>query len=608
MQSKISLCNRAVFRKNLTRFWPIWALYLVIWLLALPMSIYTNFTRDLMPADLQSYVYSVGLQAGTVLNFFYGIVVAMCLFSPFYGSRSVNTVAALPVRRESMFLTHVCTGFAVALVPNLVVMLLTMAAGASIGVPCVLLCLEWFAIQALLFAFFFGLAVLCACLVGSLWFLPVLYGLVNFAAVVLNFIVLRILATFVYGMPSNYRDLVMMPLSPMVELLSRSARLFHEISETEYFYTFARWRYVGVLGAGGIALMAVAFCLFRKRHMESAGDVIAIRPLRPVFKYCFTAGACVVVGSITASLAYPDFRQTGVAGLCLCLLFGAFVGYFTAEMLLKKTFRVWTRAWIGFGAFAVCLIGLVCAMEFDVTGYERRVPQLAEVQSVSLQPYYSGRTVELTDSAYVQDVITLHQRTVTEKRNVEAQLDYDNHYVDFELRYTLTDGSVLQRYYSLPYDPYGGDLRDRESLISQFVTLYNDPYVEAQRYSPRSGLTVQDITNGYIDVYRDEGSNWENQALTAQQAHTLYAECILPDIREGKLKTPQLFDPTNQSAQLAERDSFSIAIMIDFARYAPGSDGKLVNVNDTISLDLNPSFNEAPRTIAFLEELGITFE
>ena len=37
MQSKTSCFNKTLFRKHMTRFWPIWAAYFCAWLLILPL-------------------------------------------------------------------------------------------------------------------------------------------------------------------------------------------------------------------------------------------------------------------------------------------------------------------------------------------------------------------------------------------------------------------------------------------------------------------------------------------------------------------------------------------------------------------------------------------
>ena len=41
MQSATSFFNRALFRKNLQRFWPLWLGYVLIWLLLLPLPLLT---------------------------------------------------------------------------------------------------------------------------------------------------------------------------------------------------------------------------------------------------------------------------------------------------------------------------------------------------------------------------------------------------------------------------------------------------------------------------------------------------------------------------------------------------------------------------------------
>ena len=39
MQSKTSCFNKTLFRKHVTRFWPIWAAYFGVWLLILPLGL-----------------------------------------------------------------------------------------------------------------------------------------------------------------------------------------------------------------------------------------------------------------------------------------------------------------------------------------------------------------------------------------------------------------------------------------------------------------------------------------------------------------------------------------------------------------------------------------
>ena len=43
MQSKTSFFNRTIFRKTVSRFWPLWAAHLVIWIIILPIPLLMLF-------------------------------------------------------------------------------------------------------------------------------------------------------------------------------------------------------------------------------------------------------------------------------------------------------------------------------------------------------------------------------------------------------------------------------------------------------------------------------------------------------------------------------------------------------------------------------------
>ena len=45
MRSVISCFNVTLYKKNLARFWPLWALYTLAWLLVLPISLLVELTQ-----------------------------------------------------------------------------------------------------------------------------------------------------------------------------------------------------------------------------------------------------------------------------------------------------------------------------------------------------------------------------------------------------------------------------------------------------------------------------------------------------------------------------------------------------------------------------------
>ena len=104
MKSRTSFFNKAVFRKDLTRFAPAWGACLILMLLAL----ISMADRSYAYYRLQNVRDSILLMGW--LNLIYGAVVAQLLFGDLFNSRSCNALHALLVRRECWFGTHVEIG------------------------------------------------------------------------------------------------------------------------------------------------------------------------------------------------------------------------------------------------------------------------------------------------------------------------------------------------------------------------------------------------------------------------------------------------------------------------------------------------------------------
>ena len=137
MRSKTSFFNPTLFWKNITRFWPIWASYLVIWFFLIPLSLmltdndYSTYSGLVSSSQGHFALVTVlRLTQTTVpaLCLVYGLISAMALFSYLFQGRAVNLMHALPIRREGLFLTNYLSGLAFTLAPALAVALITLVA------------------------------------------------------------------------------------------------------------------------------------------------------------------------------------------------------------------------------------------------------------------------------------------------------------------------------------------------------------------------------------------------------------------------------------------------------------------------------------------------
>lgn len=540
MRSRTSFFNGAVYRKNLTRFAPLWILYLVVWLFILPLSILSQASRQAFSlGDLQHLVYAAGLQYGSPISMLYAVAIAMALHAWYYSTRSVNAMAVLPIRREAWCVTNLLSALTVSLIPNLVTALLTWAAAASVGLSGASMALQWFAMVSMEFLFFYGMAALCAAITGQLVALPLLYLLLNFVASILSVVAAAVFSTFVYGMRSgSYASLAR--FSPAVYVAEHFAPVAKTTGVGENavtYYVFHGWNYLIGIALIGLVLLAVTFVLFRYRRMEAAGEVIAVRCMRQVLKYFFAFFCALALGVLAAMTFFSDYNNPPPLVMVCCMLCGAFIGYFAAEILLKKTFRVFGREWIGFAAVAVCLLAAVGFMEFDVSGFERRVPNAEEVESITLSGSSFWDSVIVTDEAYISDLITLHQSFLDHKEEQEALARQypkdsgDMDYTQVDLVYQLKDGRVLARSYQL-YCTEDMWL-DPSSLPRQYNDLCADPYIIYLQNIPSFDVTPASISYTLLNIYDPDTDSYNSETLTPMEAYDLYTDCILPDLQDG---------------------------------------------------------------------------
>ena len=109
MRSVTSCFNPALFKKNLSRFWPIWTLYGLIWIFALPINLMlsagsrgrTGYS-DAIAYFAHRTVLDIAGGFAVPMSAFFGILAAMAVCSYLYSPRSVGLFHSLPIRREAL--------------------------------------------------------------------------------------------------------------------------------------------------------------------------------------------------------------------------------------------------------------------------------------------------------------------------------------------------------------------------------------------------------------------------------------------------------------------------------------------------------------------------
>ena len=199
MQSKKSCFNRAAFTKNLTRFAPVPALYTLLLLLMILMA--WKQAGDIYPEYYFLYQSDEIFSWTAVFNLGYACLMAQLLFGDLYNTRMCNALHALPLRRETWFVTNVASGLLYSLIPTAIAALvLTPMLMSTIFVGAWKIALWYFLAANVEFICLFGIAVFCAMVVGSRFTMVAAYGLVNFGSGMLYWLVNTVYTPMLYGM------------------------------------------------------------------------------------------------------------------------------------------------------------------------------------------------------------------------------------------------------------------------------------------------------------------------------------------------------------------------------------------------------------------------
>ena len=578
MQSATSFFNRALFRKNLQRFWPLWLGYVLIWLLLLPLPL-LNELADYhgVPtvADASYYLLQIGAYGGLVMGAVFGIFFAMAMFAYLTNPRATQGFHSMPVRRETLYATNYLTGL-VCMVSALVLAFalagITAACFgaldlAAFGTACLA------AVLSVLF--FYSFAVLCMMFTGQILAAPVFYGILNFLAVGMEYLVRTFAGNFLYGYSGYSAPETFAFLSPAWELVcvldvSNVARVDRILSDGTHQvirggeYMLSGLGVLGIYAAVGIVLAVLGLLVYRRRASEATGSIVTVAWARPIFKYGVAVCAAFSLGQLIYFLVFGLNLHNGqysLPGTIACMLFTGLLGYFAAEMLLHKSFRVWRTGRVGALVFSAVLVCFGVGMSLDLTGFEGYVPAAEQVESVSVYlsstgDYFHGR---LSEPESVGAALAAHRALIADK---DRQLAYRDRATEessntariysFELNYTLTDGRVVRRSYKDCHIT-AAELGEAGSIAQTATTLLNCP--EAAR-SRALGELAKDgsytITGGYYNAYRndEEGAYAGNidGELTAAQASTLVS-ALRRDYEAGRTANASLFEDTRYNAR-----------------------------------------------------------
>ncbi len=574
MKSKTSFFNKMIFRKDITRFWPLWTLQLVIGLLGviIPALSQMSYINNLQTHSAKTE-YKIDYLTGYIQNSCLSpyimvlcIVVAASVFLYLTRERETYTIHSFPMKRVHIFTSHYLAGMVMLIVPALIIqvclMLLIVTNGVGVILPYAgIYLLEWI----LQVFFYYNLACAVVMVTGNAFMNFVIYGVLNCLVAGVAMLYSMLAEIFVYGNQGfALYDIVENPvirgLTPMAFFMTHTLR-----GDARGIYTMvdgnhAIFHYDQLLQEMGktafylipaVLMLAIAIGLYRIRQLESAGDTIAFSWGRPVFRivfvFCssllFAAGVYAIgFGNIINDNAYGR-KFNIVLGL---VIVGTILFYFIANMILDKSFFIWKKtSYWRMGLFVVLMIFGMIGVRNGQFG--SGLPAFDKVQKVGVSLEYNGEnsyetpTFYLTGSQAIRQAYELNQDILKYGRNIKESSNGNQNAI--RIKYTLTGGKERTLYYQVEASSEGKKIMNQ---MKQFIRkqpdmcelLYGKGYAtKLQKAMYVSGMSVDWVKDGDETVSKwlseEEGYPLVEDNTDDQELRNELYRAVIRDIQDG---------------------------------------------------------------------------
>ena len=550
MRLKVSFCNKTVLKTDIVRYAPLWGGYTLMLALLTLMCIRA-------PGESPEYAYAemvrlFSARAGHMvfINGFYALAVVQALWGDLLTPRLCNSLHAMPVTRDGFFGAHLVSGVLFAIVPNVLVYSLAalMVPGEIAAAPLMTL-----AAACLQYLFYLGAALVAVQLAGNRMGMVLAYGMLNFFSILVYWFCAQVFTPLTYGTEANvnwmanicptvvmYRGSYFTPLEHYLDTPTASIYYYDGMERGRL------WVPAMACALVGVGLIALAQFLYRRRKLESAGDLLAYPGLAPVF---LVMNTLMVAAFIHLGVSLMDFEAVSQY---FFLPLGLIVGYVSGLMLLRRTTRVFRKRLLLplAGILVLCAL-TVCGIYTDVFKVIRRVPQENQVMSVTVEPIngnYGRKPLEVTDREKIQAILSYHRESLNgwQDQVRDALLQKTScwkpgAYFNVRLEYKLENGRTMARRYALRRDFYSSP---------EFMKVMSAPELSLGCTEAELREKIDRAEYVMYGMYaQDEDGSYRTVDFEDRDG---LCDAMMMDSREGTLLNYSFWDETYGTSQSVE--------------------------------------------------------
>lgn len=472
MKSKASYfsISKPLILENLRRFWAIPALAFLVYFLSGVFPILMAYSHLNDMADYIEMSLSNQQPFYMFAHLMFPIMAAVVIFKYLQGISSVSVMHSMPFTRAKLYNSGFLTGLILIAAPILANGLILLAIskpvysqyGTETGIVTDTVnlfaradILNWIWVSLLIAVVIYAVSVFAGIVTGN--------SLMHFAtAIWFNFLIPALYAVFMayfshflYGFDTsgNWMEYGMR-ISPFLNVLQNDG-VFGIGSTIYYILSF-------------FILYAITGFLYRKRKLEHATDSLAFSFMEPIICYLIAFLGMTLLGFYFEVLGDSELYM--YAGLAA----GTVIFFIIGQMIVKKTPRIYNMNSLkSLGIYSLIAVIFILGLNFDATGFEKRVPGSGKVDSFSIREdfalgsrfnmyYYDGYSAfkgfgdgegfRLKNPANISAVRDLHQAVIDNKNRFESlQSIYTT---SLFLEYNPGATFPMTRRYQIDYDFY----------------------------------------------------------------------------------------------------------------------------------------------------------
>lgn len=522
-------CNRGILIQNFRQHGWIGILYLITLLFSLPLYIATEY-RD-VPQQIISLFQANG-EVQILFAITLPVAAGIFLFRYIQSGAPSDLFHSLPLRRKHLLTVNLLTGFVMILIPIWITTAITGWVWAVLDQPAFLFdgstIWMWGLSMSIYSLFMFMLTVAVGMCIGQ----SVLQGLTVYALVLLPVVVWFIMSLHLQHYLLGYAFEEVGFNAEKLSLVLRMGSISNLPVIRQELIIYAIF---------AILFIPLTYVLYAKRQVESATQAVTFKLIKPIFRFGLMFTLVLIGGGYFTMIAPRGSAGWGIFGYIL----GGIVGYIVAEMIIRKTWLIWSSRLLPKLILYGIIAGLILYVPIaDWNGYAARVPEMSKVNSIKLggESYtYSNGVSQKKDDAhlysndpeYMGAVIALHQKIVnsdlpllddpinTGMRNDESIL----------INYKLDNGKVMKRKYYIPEAEFHQELKalkqsqdykrvafetyklDEDALsfgIRSAISSYRKVYISnPEQVREFKALLKQDI---FDQTYEEQRSPWQSFA------------------------------------------------------------------------------------------------